>query len=60
MARKPEKRIRIRSKRLEEIDDTKLALAVWLMAKGIVEDRTSRTDDAGGGEADTHTSGARP
>ena len=39
-----EKRIRIRSKRLEEIDESKLALAVWLMAKQIVEDRTKKPD----------------
>jgi hypothetical protein len=35
--RKPQKRIRVRSKRLDEIDETKLALAFWLMAKRIVE-----------------------
>lgn len=39
--RPPERRIRVRSKRLAEIDSTKLALAVWLMAQNIVEDRTS-------------------
>ena len=37
-ARKPEKRIRIRSKSLAEIDETKLALAYWLMAKRLVEE----------------------
>ncbi len=52
MARKPTKNIRVRSKRLDQIDETKLALAVWLMAKGIVEDRTTTgTDSADGNGA---------
>lgn len=46
MARRPEKRIRVRSKSLDEVDETKLALAVWLMAKGIVEDRTTKDAEA--------------
>jgi hypothetical protein len=29
----PTKRVRIRSKSLDQIDETKLALALWLMAK---------------------------
>lgn len=32
--------IRVRGKRLEEIDETKLALAYWLLARKIAEDRT--------------------
>ena len=32
--------IRVRGKRLDEIDNTKLALAYWLLAKQLVEDRT--------------------
>ena len=35
-----ERRIRVRSRPLAEIDETKLALAVFLMAKRLVEDRT--------------------
>lgn len=35
-----ERRVRVRSKPLAEIDETKLALAVFLMAKRLVEDRT--------------------
>lgn len=35
----PQKRIRIRSKALSEIDETKLALAFWLMAKRLVEEQ---------------------
>lgn len=34
----PTKRIRIRSKSLAEIDETKLALALWLMAKRRLEE----------------------
>ncbi len=45
--RPPEKRIRVRSKRLEEIDSTKIALAVWLMARNIVEDQTTRPSPDG-------------
>jgi hypothetical protein len=36
---KPTKRIRVRSKPLAEIDETKLALAFWLMAKRLVEEQ---------------------
>lgn len=32
--------MRVRSRPLSEIDETKLALAVFLMAKRLVEDRT--------------------
>jgi hypothetical protein len=35
----PQKRIRVRSKSLKEIDETKLSLALWLMAKRIVEEQ---------------------
>lgn len=35
---KPQERIRVRSKSLAEIDETKLALAFWLMAKRMVEE----------------------
>lgn len=37
---KPKKRVRVRSKPLSEIDETKLALAFWLMAKRIVDEQT--------------------
>jgi hypothetical protein len=36
---KSTKRIRVRSKPLAEIDETKLALAFWLMAKRLVEEQ---------------------
>ena len=35
----PTKRLRVRSKRLDQIDETKLALAFWLMAKRLVEEQ---------------------
>ena len=35
---KPTKRIRVRSKSLAEIDQTKLSLAMWLMAKRLLEE----------------------
>jgi hypothetical protein len=44
--RKPTKRIRVRSKPLAEIDDTKLALALWLMAKRHLEDEDGETEDS--------------
>ncbi len=33
MGRRSNKRIRVRSKRLDQLDETKLALALWLLAK---------------------------
>lgn len=41
---KPQKRIRVRSKSLAEIDETKLALAFWLMAKRLIEEEDAETD----------------
>lgn len=40
----PQKRIRVRSKSLDEIDETKLALAFWLMAKRLIEEDDAATD----------------
>jgi hypothetical protein len=40
--RKPHK-IRIREERLERLDTTKFEVAIWLLAKGLVEDRTQRS-----------------
>jgi len=42
--RKPERRIRVRSKSLDQIDDTKLALAFWLMAKRSLEEADEAED----------------
>jgi hypothetical protein len=33
-----QRRIRVRSRPLEEIDEAKLALAIWLMAKRLAEE----------------------
>jgi hypothetical protein len=38
-SQKPTKRIRVRSKSLAEIDETKLSLAMWLMAKRLLEEQ---------------------
>jgi hypothetical protein len=32
-------RIRVRGKRLDQVDETKLALAYWLLAKKLAEDK---------------------
>ena len=40
--RKPHK-IRIREDRLEKLDTTKFEVAIWLLAKKMVEDRTQRS-----------------
>ncbi len=42
--RKPQTRIRVRSKALSQIDETKLALAFWLMAKRLVEEQEVSED----------------
>lgn len=40
--RRRDKRIRARGKRLDQIDDSRLALAIWLLAREVVVDRTER------------------
>lgn len=35
------KKIRVRSKRLDQLDPSKLSLALWLIARGVVEDKTT-------------------
>jgi hypothetical protein len=40
-------RLRVRSKRLDQVDESKLSLAFWLLAKHLVEDRSDH--DASGG-----------
>lgn len=63
MGRRKAHRIRIREERLDKLDETKMEVAIWLLAKGAVEDRTQRSQpsppvkdvddalDAGNGEA---------
>lgn len=43
-SRKSNKRVRVRSKSLAEIDETKLSFALWLIAKRQIEE-----EDAGSG-----------
>lgn len=42
--RKSDKRVRVRSKSLAEIDETKLCLAFWLMAKRMLEEEEDAED----------------
>lgn len=35
------RRLRMRAKRLDQLDETKLSLAIWLIARDIVEDKTN-------------------
>lgn len=43
---RPLKQTRVRSKRLDQLDETKLALALWLMAKDGLLDTTGQADRA--------------
>jgi hypothetical protein len=65
MGRRKPRNIKIREDRLSKIDVTKMEVAIWLLARGKVEDRTQRSqpappasdavnnsvDDLGGGES---------
>jgi hypothetical protein len=42
---KVQKRIRVRSVPLAEIDETKLALAFWLMAKRMIDEEDAAKDE---------------
>ncbi len=44
--RKKQRSIKIREDRLSKLDGTKMEVAIWLLAKGKVEDRTSRSQPA--------------
>lgn len=46
MGRRKSHRIRIREERLERLDETKMEVAIWLLAKKAVEDRTQRSRPA--------------
>lgn len=41
---KPMRPVRVRSKRLSEIDETKLSLAYWLLAKRLLEEQDEATE----------------
>ena len=51
-----ENRLRVRSRRLDQVDEDKLSLAFWLLAKQLVEDQTDDepipTSVVGGDEDD--------
>lgn len=51
-------RIRVRSRRLDQIDEDKLSLAFWLLAKQLVEDQTDT--DAATGTDDTPDDDSEP
>jgi hypothetical protein len=46
MGRRKERNIKIREDRLSKLDETKMEVAIWLLAKGKVEDRTQRSQPA--------------
>jgi hypothetical protein len=46
MGRRKERNIKIREDRLSRLDGTKMEVAIWLLAKGKVEDRTQRSQPA--------------
>lgn len=46
MGRRKQRNIKIREDRLSKLDGTKMEVAIWLLAKGKVEDRTTRSQPA--------------
>jgi hypothetical protein len=46
MGRRSNKRLRVRTKRLDQLDETKLALALWLMAKDALVAERPIADEA--------------
>jgi hypothetical protein len=46
MGRRKQRNIKIREDRLSKLDGTKMEVAIWLLAKGAVEDRTKRSQPA--------------
>lgn len=46
MGRRKPRNIRIREDRLSKLDGTKMEVALWLLARGVVEDRTKRSQPA--------------
>jgi hypothetical protein len=46
MGRRKQRNIKIREDRLSKLDRTKMEVAIWLLAKGTVEDRTRRSQPA--------------
>lgn len=46
MGRRKPHSIKIREDRLSKLDGTKMEVAIWLLARGKVEDRTQRSQPA--------------
>jgi hypothetical protein len=46
MGRRKQRNIKIREDRLSKLDSTKMEVAIWLLARGKVEDRTQRSQPA--------------
>jgi hypothetical protein len=46
MGRRKPHSIKIREDRLSKLDGTKMEVAIWLLARGKVEDRTERSQPA--------------
>ncbi len=46
MGRRKQRSIKIREDRLSRLDGTKMEVAIWLLARGKVEDRTKRSQPA--------------
>jgi hypothetical protein len=46
MGRRKQRNIKIREDRLSKLDGTKMEVAIWLLARGKVEDRTKRSQPA--------------
>jgi hypothetical protein len=44
------KKIRVRSKRLEQVDEMKLSLALWLLARDLADNCTTPRKPQHGGE----------
>jgi hypothetical protein len=42
--RSAERQLRVRSRPLDEIDESKLALALWMMAKRLVDERAQSAE----------------
>jgi hypothetical protein len=67
MGRRKPHNIKIREDRLSKLDGTKMEVAIWLLARGKVEDRTQRaqpapprTDEAKNPSVDDTAKGERP
>jgi hypothetical protein len=54
MGRRKQRNIKIREDRLSKLDGTKMEVAIWLLAKGKVEDRTKRSQPAPPASEEAH------